>query len=227
MNTVDEILQRVQLKRQDLNEITPSLVQDIFTNLSVGEISRLCLLSRKFNDVCEKEALWEIKVWIDYGIEKRYSQEGIQDDSVSWRKTAKMLYRVGMIDFGKRWVNGMTYKEIANKEIKVDGYIYIIMEMADRRVEELVGEEIKEGDEMKTMYYNENYLQCWSQSVLNRKFTNHELGELKKIFTEEIAVLDHFNVESLAGGINCPSYDYDIVTGIISLGSLQEYDYIQ
>lgn len=224
MNTVSEILQRIQLKKQDLNEVTPSLVQKIFTNLSIGEISRLCPLSRKFNDICKKEALWEIKVWTDYGIEKKYSQEGIQDNSISWRETAKMLYRVDMIDFGKRWVNGMTYKEIADREIRVDGYIDVIADMVDRRVEELVGEEIKQGDEMRTMYYNEEYLQNWSQSVLSRKLTDYELGELKKILTKEIAVLDHFNTESLASGINCPGYDYDIVTGIISLGSLQEYD---
>ncbi len=128
-----------------------------------------------------------------------------------------------MIDFGKRWVNGMTYKEIADREIRVDGYIDVIADMVDRRVEELVGEEIKQGDEMRTMYYNEEYLQNWSQSVLSRKLTDYELGELKKILTKEIAVLDHFNTESLASGINCPGYDYDIVTGIISLGSLQEY----
>ena len=155
MSTIAEILRRVQLKKQDLNEITPSLVQKIFANLSVGEISKLCPLSRKFNDICKKGALWEIKVWTDYGIEKKYSQEGIQDDSASWRETAKMLYTVGMINFGKRWVNGMTYKEIADKEIKVDGDIYIIVEMIDRRVKELVGEEIKEGDEIETVYYDE------------------------------------------------------------------------
>nr|QBK92400.1 MAG: F-box-like family protein [Pithovirus LCPAC401] len=220
MSTVIEILQRVQLKKQDLNEVTPSLVQKIFTNLSVGEISRLCPLSRKFNDVCKKEALWEIKVWTDYGIEKRYSQDGTQDNSASWRETAKMLYKVGMIDFGKRWVNEMTYKEIADKKIKVDGNIEVIARMIDRRVKELVGEEIEE-DEMKIMYYDEEYLQIWAKSVLNRKFIDYELEELKKILTKEIAVLDHFNVESLASGSN---YDYDIVTGIISLGSLQEYD---
>ena len=221
MNTVAEILQRIQLKKQDLNEVTPSLVQKIFTNLSIGEISKLCPLSRKFNDICKKEALWEIKVWTDYGIKKRYSQRGIQDDSVSWKETAKMLCKIDMIDFGKRWVNGMTYKEIADKEIRVDGYIYVIAEMIDKRVEELVGEEAKEGDEIETIYYNEEYLQNWSQSVLNRRLTYYELGELKKILTKEIAVLDNFNLESLASG---SGYDYDIVTGIISLGSLQEYD---
>ena len=57
MDVVAEILQRIQLKKQDLNEITPSLVQKIFTNLSVGEISRLCSISRKFKKISGKEAM--------------------------------------------------------------------------------------------------------------------------------------------------------------------------
>nr|QBK93872.1 MAG: F-box-like family protein [Pithovirus LCPAC406] len=220
MSTVSEILQQVQLKKQDLNEVTPSLVQKIFTNLSIGEISRLCPLSRKFNDVCKKEALWEIKVWTDYGIEKRYSQDGTQDDSASWRETAKMLYKIGMIDFGKRWVNGMTYKEIADRKITSDDGL-IIIRMIDIRVEKLVGEEIEEGDELGTMYYDKRYLQAWAQSVLERNFTDYELGELKKIMTKEMAVLAHFSEES---GGNADADD--LISGIIFFESLQEYDSI-
>ena len=68
------------------------------------------------------------------------------------------------------------------------------------------------------MYYDEKYLQSWVQSVLKRKFTDYELRELKKILTKEIAVLDNFSVE-LSGN----AYGYDLITEIISLGSLQEY----
>ncbi len=125
-----------------------------------------------------------------------------------------------MINIGKSWVNGMTYKEIADKEI-TSGDGLVITRMIDRKVEELAGEEVKEREELTKRYYDEEYLQNWAKSVLRRKFTKYELGELKKIMTKEIAVLAHFYEES--GG---NASGNDLITGIIFFESLQEYNSI-
>nr|QBK93689.1 MAG: uncharacterized protein LCPAC406_00030 [Pithovirus LCPAC406] len=107
MSSVDEILARLRLKVEDLNTLNPSLVQGIFLDLSVGEISKLCAINKKFNDECLRESLWQIKVWADYGVDKKYGE--------TWKETAKNMFIVGMINLNERWINGETYNEILKK----------------------------------------------------------------------------------------------------------------
>nr|QBK93967.1 MAG: F-box-like protein [Pithovirus LCPAC406] len=107
MNTVNEILGRIHLKEESLGNLPPDVIQEIFLDLSVEEIMKLCRSSIAFNIVCERESFWQTKVWTDFGIEKKYWD--------TWRKTAENLFKIKMINLNKKWINGMTYREIIDK----------------------------------------------------------------------------------------------------------------
>ncbi len=120
MNQVSGILERMNLTRSDLNDLNPDLIQEMFLDLSVSKISRLCRVSKSFDSVCQRESLWQNKVWIDYGVEKKYGE--------TWRETAKLLSEVNMINLNKKWVNGETYKQILTKawNKRKEGLKYLI-----------------------------------------------------------------------------------------------------
>ena len=80
-DSVNEILERIHLHRSDLKNVGSEIVQKIFTNLGVKQISRLCRTSRSFNNICKKESLWKDKLWNEYGIDKKKRE--------TWRETAK------------------------------------------------------------------------------------------------------------------------------------------
>ncbi len=107
METVDEILERIHLKKGSLASLPPAVIQEIFIDLSIGQILKICRSSVAFNSVCGRESLWQIKVWNDFGIEKKYWD--------TWRKTAENLLKMKMINLNKKWVNGMTYNEVINQ----------------------------------------------------------------------------------------------------------------
>ena len=103
MTDVSSILERLRLKPKDV--LTPTEIQEIFLNLNVEEISKLCRTSNKFNTVCKRESLWRNKVMSEYGVDEPLRRK-------TWRETARIFFISNMINLGKRWVNGMTYKEL-------------------------------------------------------------------------------------------------------------------
>ena len=107
MDDISEILERVHLRKESLDNLPPDVIQEIFLDLSVEEIMKLCRSNIAFNIVCGRESLWQTKVWIDFGIEKKYWD--------TWRKTAENLFKMNMINLNKKWINGMTYREIIDK----------------------------------------------------------------------------------------------------------------
>nr|QBK92436.1 MAG: F-box-like family protein [Pithovirus LCPAC401] len=82
--SVNEILNQLNIRRSDLNSLGSDIIQTIFEDLTVGEISRLCSMSRAFNNVCKKESLWKEKVLRDYKINNKTRR--------TWRDTARQLY---------------------------------------------------------------------------------------------------------------------------------------
>ncbi len=83
--SIDEIMEKIQLKASDLDNATSTIIQKIFKNLTVEEISRLCRVSHSFNYSCKTESLWRHKILRDYGINEKI-------DRKSWRETAKILF---------------------------------------------------------------------------------------------------------------------------------------
>nr|QBK92413.1 MAG: uncharacterized protein LCPAC401_00510 [Pithovirus LCPAC401] len=102
MSDVTAILRKLQLSRNDLS---PDELDYIFTNISVREIVKLCGISSKFNNICKRESLWKLKILNDYGISEPLRGK-------TWRDSARLFSIFNMIDMGKEWVNGMTYKEL-------------------------------------------------------------------------------------------------------------------
>ncbi len=100
MNTSNKILEHLELRHEDLDNLTSPLIEKIFTNLTVKEISILCGVSKKFDNICKRESLWKKKVLNDYGIEKKYG--------ATWRRTAQRMAKTNMINLNKIWINGNT-----------------------------------------------------------------------------------------------------------------------
>ncbi len=61
MYSVSEILERVRLKRKDINTLSTTEIQEILLNLNMREISVLCRLSTRFENVCKRGHSGEIK----------------------------------------------------------------------------------------------------------------------------------------------------------------------
>nr|QBK93079.1 MAG: F-box-like family protein [Pithovirus LCPAC403] len=83
-DSIDKILERIHLQPSNLKNVTPQIIQKIFSNLSVGQISRLCQTRRSFNSVCRGESLWKDKLWNDYGVEIKNKR--------TWREEAKVVF---------------------------------------------------------------------------------------------------------------------------------------
>ncbi len=129
-STVEEILDRFRIRQKDLNDVPSPLIYEMFLSLTPKEIFKLCRISRKFNDECKKESLWEFKVRNDYKINKKFgSTSPLQGLNAlrSWKETANMLAKSNMISLDKKWVNGMTYRQILNEGLtkgnEADRYI--------------------------------------------------------------------------------------------------------
>nr|QBK93273.1 MAG: uncharacterized protein LCPAC403_04070 [Pithovirus LCPAC403] len=117
--SVSEILAKIRLRKEDLNNLSLSLIQELFLELTPADISKLCVVSRHFNSFCNREPLWQNKVWADYGVNKKYEE--------TWRKTANNMFIVGMINLNKKWINGRTYNKILETALNEgkDGATYL------------------------------------------------------------------------------------------------------
>nr|QBK93879.1 MAG: hypothetical protein LCPAC406_01930 [Pithovirus LCPAC406] len=173
-------LQRLGLEIEDLNNISPDLIQELFLDLSVVEISKLCRLNTKFNSVCLRESLWNSKVWIDYGIEKKYGD--------TWRETAKNLSQLNMINLNETWVNRKTYKEIMDESMdtKENSFTHVT-NLLQTEFEAAIGVGIM--DKFHMSLFNEEELKTYGKSRLGRNLRSGELDKLRLIFTREFHVI--------------------------------------
>ncbi len=83
-DSVNEILEKIHLQPNNLKNATPLIIQKIFSNLNIGQISLLCQTSLSFNSVCKEESLWKDKLWNDYGVEIKSER--------TWREEAKVTF---------------------------------------------------------------------------------------------------------------------------------------
>ena len=133
----------------DLNGISSDIIQKIFTYLNVNEIFNKCILNVSFNSTCQKEFLWKSAIYINYGIEKC----GIEDfmmgehnnfDLVrgcenNWKATAKRLSEMKICNFEQKWVDGRTYREIAETAIKEGkGCMKYLEDMRNKIIDEII-----------------------------------------------------------------------------------------
>ena len=101
MASVNEIIKRLRLKKN----LSSTEIQEILFDLNTNEISILCRTDKRFDAVCQRESFWKNRVTSQYGV----------DDPIlgkTWRDTARIFFQSNMINLGKEWINGMTYKEL-------------------------------------------------------------------------------------------------------------------
>jgi len=175
MTSVNDILEQLELKVQDLNYLTPALTQKIFSVLTVKEISLLCVTSRKFDTVCKQESLWKNKVLSDYSIEKKYG--------ATWRETAQRMSEINMINLNKRWINGETYRELLEEDI--DSIFNMKTDLLSPFVN---GEE--DAILQLMLSFQEETTQPIANIVLGRQFTDDELDEIYYINSREIRIVE-------------------------------------
>ncbi len=176
MTSVNDILEQLELKTEDLNNLTPDLIQKIFSVLTVKEISLLCGTSKKFDTICKIESLWRNKVLYTYGVRKKYGK--------TWRETIKIMSQVNMIDLGKEWINGETYDEILNKSLERDDILEYIDEIRLNALIELFGEENK-----SKINFTLHELTFESEDQLQLYVEDEEYPALDIIFNQEMKII--------------------------------------
>ncbi len=182
--SLDDILQKINMNKEDLRSLYPYEIQEIFLDLSVGEISRLCRVNKEFNSVCERESLWKNKIWMDYGLEEKFTS--------TWRKMAKILFEYKMINLNERWVDGKSYKEILGEVIKKesDGRKY---------VEDMIMDEtIKIEEKSNTVDFTDLGV-LFSKDTRGRnnftgmtkmlELTRDQIDDLRKVFSIEMFII--------------------------------------
>ncbi len=178
MSSVDEILERLRLRRQDLNTLSSSQIRSIFEDLTVKEISILCGVNRKFNLICEDEKFWKDKVFNDYGIEKKYGE--------TWRETAKNMSKVNMINLNAEWIDGRTCGEILDDTL--NGKALDLVFKQKNLLIPFMGN-LRRGQNNLHSLHEEKQIQHYADIYLQRRFTDDELDDIYYIKTTEIYVI--------------------------------------
>ena len=58
----------------NLSNLGSDIIIEVFDDISVKEVMKLCRVNNQFNIVCQKEGMWKRKVKNDYGIERKYGR---------------------------------------------------------------------------------------------------------------------------------------------------------
>ncbi len=198
MDNADEILERIELKNEDLNNLGSDLTHKIFSSFTVKEISLLCNVNVKFNTICRRESLWREKVLSDYGVKRKYGK--------SWRKTAINMFKVNMINLGNKWLNGQTYEEILEQGLKENnGWKYIRKLQLDALYETVEIKIIPE-DEIDYDYHREEVYRFYNLTY-DVQLTEKQLDDHDMIFNREISII-HLVVTTLSlNNLNLPGLE--------------------
>ncbi len=184
MSSVIEILKRLRIKSQNLNNLSQSQIQSIFEDLTVKEISSLCTVSKKFNTACKSQSLWKRKVLNNYGVKEKFGD--------TWRETAKNMSKVNMINLNDKWINGQTYRQILNdaSEMKGDERWEYMRKLYVDAIDEVIGEELR-----IQMYDEDDYAYTSYDDTLHEifevemGFSERQLEKLAMIHSREINII--------------------------------------
>nr|QBK93701.1 MAG: F-box family protein [Pithovirus LCPAC406] len=213
MASVNEILIRLNLSKRDLNNVSLSQLRTIFQDLTVKEISKLCVISKRFNSICKDESFWRNKVSDDYGIHKKYGN--------TWRQTAIVMNKVDMINLNNVWIGGRTYKEILDDTL-LNG-AHFILDLQNSYLLPLANNSANDTNELQYHTRNDDTeLQDFANEVLHRDYTDDELNDIYYIRNREINViyatvltykgeglyLPGDTIENTTTGTALPSYEF-------------------
>ncbi len=181
MSSVDNPSAKLKLKHQNLNNLPSSQVWNIFSGLTVGEISLLCNTFKKFNVICKNESFWRNKIFNDYGIEKKYG--------TTWRETAQRMFQINMINLNKRWIDGRTYKELLDIAISMDDIADALGLIRTIEIDEFLTDLPSDTSWEFTYIHEEKEIQDCAEENLNRQLTREELDKLEYVNSREMLVI--------------------------------------
>nr|QBK93817.1 MAG: F-box-like family protein [Pithovirus LCPAC406] len=194
MSSLNEIFVKLRLTRQDLNNLSTSQLRNIFLDLTVKEISLLCIVSKKFNAICEDESFWREKVLDNYGVENKYGS--------TWRITAKSMDEKNMINLNNRWIDGRTYKQILNEALQMEYIPEFFVDLQEKYLLPYVDNsegylwDLMYDENIDYDYFNldieadtEDRLQKIANKVLGRDYTEEELNDIFFIKSREMKVI--------------------------------------
>ena len=176
--SVDEILSRLNLSKRDLNNLSTSHLETIFTDLTSREIALLCRTSRKFERLCKDGSYLKNRVFNRHGIEKKYGD--------IWRETARKMDEINMINLNIKWVDGRTYREILDDALQNGANTLEGLSL------QYLTPYVNDGDEEKVRYdfWDEEALQGYANTYLDKTYTNDEIDYiLLNIYAREIDVI--------------------------------------
>ena len=180
MSIMNDILERLRIKRQTLDNLSHSQMRSIFEDLTIKEISLLCAVNKKFNTACNSQSLWRKKVLNDYGIKKKFGD--------TWRETAKNMSKVNMINLNNKWINGQTYGQILNDASEMkgnEGWEYMSKLSIDA-LDEVIGKKLRMDvyDEISYQEYDD-LLEYFEEGELSEE----QWKKLAMVHTREINII--------------------------------------
>ena len=179
MSSVDAILEELHLRRRDLNNLSTSQLETIFTNLTSKEIALLCRVSSKFDKLCKDESYWKNRVLNRHGIEKKYGD--------TWRETARKMDEIKMINLNIEWIDGRTYKEILDDalqngaDVLQELPIYYLLSLTDNNDDD--------ASYIRLELHDEKALQDFADTFLDRPYEQNEIDDILLINSREINVI--------------------------------------
>ena len=178
------LLNRLELKENDLDTLGPDIIEKIIMELNVKEVLEICSVSRSFRSLCWKESFWRLKVKSDFGISKQYGN--------NWKDTAEKLFEDNMINLDKKWVNGKTYKNLINEAF--DGNYDSKSQFYSIVTDATVGMS-NETSELFHIFLGELPTYEFDDVILKNmlevedELTEDEIMEFERILTRELAVI--------------------------------------
>nr|QBK93883.1 MAG: F-box-like family protein [Pithovirus LCPAC406] len=197
MSSVNEILAKLNIRRKDLNNLSTTQLETIFSNLTSKEISLLCRVNRKFNTLCKYESYWKNRVRNRHGIRKMYGD--------TWRETAKIMDEFNMINMDTVWLDGRTYWEILDDALENGHNIleglqvkYLLPYVNDNKedAEHLRGD--IRGDKEEIQFFGKN--------VNGKLYTDDELDNISLINSWDLDVI--YTAVLIYGPLNVGVYEF-------------------
>nr|QBK92872.1 MAG: uncharacterized protein LCPAC403_00060 [Pithovirus LCPAC403] len=181
MSSVEEILKRVRLKK----EISSTEIEEILLDINTNEISILCRTDKRFNTVCKRESFWRNRVTSHYGVDNPILGK-------TWKDTARIFFQADMINLGKEWVNGMTYKELIEESYyRGSESLLYLHHLKDKMIDEVL--ESKNNSTTVFYFETDHVFNIMADNLVERNITtlsDDELVEkIKPILTKELGVI--------------------------------------
>nr|QBK92733.1 MAG: F-box-like family protein [Pithovirus LCPAC401] len=170
-----------RLNIQDISELGTDAIEEFFYGINMEEILKLSTTNTRFNEVYKRESFWKKKVLLDYGVKKKCRG--------TWEETAKLLCDSNMINLGKEWINGQTYRDLFKQALENNGLFERIL-TKERFDEQNYDEESLRNDGLFELTLNKYYI--------SRSFVYVYPEEMENAYPDFVVGLENVPIEHIA-----------------------------